>query len=588
MPITQDDIVLLASERLNDDDGAGGFMTGSTLQDGVENNLFPDISTLDRTFGRVQLRKAFAAVLSDDNDVYLGAHLILDDAPDESAVGALIFSAGGQAGERAAALEALAGGSAPSASAATKYWIKDVQVGGSSTLIYAAAGEQIIDTAGAIVSDTTLPEPTNPHFLYVSRTNPGALPAAYGAVFDFIDQSGVTPYSTRRIFVDIPQMDGTLLRRWSFQITAANTEIGSYTPTEDADATVDGGDGDYLVSFGTTPPTEDDTEIAPAYGVTALTAPAAAAATSISVAAISVKVIPYDESGPYPASLPAYCGIDPDAFVSSLGVVATHREGDAIVVHDTQLTAAATAVNGGTVNVGRTNVARLRVIGADGLAITAGYTTDLAAGTVTFTDVSGYLQPVQVEHRIEDTVAIAGVTPGTPNVLALNRPLVRAFPSGAKVSSILILGDLQGRVDEGFEQVTWTGVFSDERIGSAPVANYNQAAFPITTNNIGAITERWALIFTNTTTFRVVGEQVGEILTSSTALPTAPLNPATAEPYFSIPAAGWGVGWAAGNVFRFNTEGANAPVWAVRVVSPSAPSSGPDSLTLGIRGDVDA
>ena len=48
----------------------------------------------------------------------------------------------------------------------------------------------------------------------------------------------------------------------------------------------------------------------------------------------------------------------------------------------------------------------------------------------------------------------------------------------------------------------------------------------------------------------------------------------------------WGSGWAAGNVLRFNTTGANAPVWAARAVLPSAPSSTPDSLTIAVRGDV--
>jgi len=67
----------------------------------------------------------------------------------------------------------------------------------------------------------------------------------------------------------------------------------------------------------------------------------------------------------------------------------------------------------------------------------------------------------------------------------------------------------------------------------------------------------------------------------------APINPATGVPYFTIAAAGWGV-WSAGNVLRLNTYGANAPVWAARVTLPSAPSSTPDSLTIAVRGDIDA
>ena len=37
-------------------------------------------------------------------------------------------------------------------------------------------------------------------------------------------------------------------------------------------------------------------------------------------------------------------------------------------------------------------------------------------------------------------------------------------------------------------------------------------------------------------------------------------------PYFRLPALGWGNGWATGNVLRFNTIGAQFPVWVVRTV----------------------
>ena len=97
--------------------------------------------------------------------------------------------------------------------------------------------------------------------------------------------------------------------------------------------------------------------------------------------------------------------------------------------------------------------------------------------------------------------------------------------------------------------------------------------------------ERWYCLFTNTTTFRLIGEQLGEIGTFGTGSACAPANPATGVPYFTIPSVGWGSGWAAGNVFRFNTAGANAPIWVGRSVAPSTPS-GDDSVTLQLRGYV--
>ena len=64
-------------------------------------------------------------------------------------------------------------------------------------------------------------------------------------------------------------------------------------------------------------------------------------------------------------------------------------------------------------------------------------------------------------------------------------------------------------------------------------------------------------------------------------------SPATGVPYFHLPALGWGNGWATGNVLRFNTIGAQFPVWVVRTVQQGPESVPDDNFTLLIRGDVD-
>jgi hypothetical protein len=120
------------------------------------------------------------------------------------------------------------------------------------------------------------------------------------------------------------------------------------------------------------------------------------------------------------------------------------------------------------------------------------------------------------------------------------------------------------------------------------LAAYDQTANPIAVTNAGAITERWAIIFTSNTDFYLAGEAVGQIITGNTATTLAPVNPATGEAYFTLQPAGWGSGWAAGNVYRFNTAGANFPLWVARTVlqSPSAPP-GTDQTTISILGDID-
>ena len=92
MPILQDDIKLLKSQVLLDTDDGGGRMTANEVVDGESNNLFPDISELDRTYGRVSLRKAFAAILTNSTDSYYGAHAIIAKAPGDPLVSMTLFS----------------------------------------------------------------------------------------------------------------------------------------------------------------------------------------------------------------------------------------------------------------------------------------------------------------------------------------------------------------------------------------------------------------------------------------------------------------------------------------------------------------
>ncbi len=108
MPITTADVKLLASERMTDFEDGGGMVRGNVvIQDGVSNAIFPDISELDRTYGRVNLRKVFPAVQTTDTDAYYGAHVIIEDAPDDPLVSASLFSTENWVDERNAAVSRL-------------------------------------------------------------------------------------------------------------------------------------------------------------------------------------------------------------------------------------------------------------------------------------------------------------------------------------------------------------------------------------------------------------------------------------------------------------------------------------------------
>jgi len=108
VPITTADVKLLASERMTDNEDGGGMVRGNVvIADGVSNAIFPDISELDRTYGRVNLRKVFPSVQTSDTDSYYGAHCIIEDAPDDPLVSASLFSTEDWVDERTNAVSRL-------------------------------------------------------------------------------------------------------------------------------------------------------------------------------------------------------------------------------------------------------------------------------------------------------------------------------------------------------------------------------------------------------------------------------------------------------------------------------------------------
>lgn len=267
------------------------------------------------------------------------------------------------------------------------------------------------------------------------------------------------------------------------------------------------------------------------------------------------------------------------------GRVPIFRKGDLIVVHHTATSSQMTVANGQVINLGRERLARVRLIDAAGTTINAGYTQDLDAGEISITSISGWQQPITIEHRIEDMALVADVQ--INGELTIGQQLTHDFPIGSYVSSALYIGDMYARVSRMFDQQTWTGVFADSPIGSSATGTYNKTLYPPIVTNRGAIQERWAIVFTNSGTVNVIGETVGQIMTghSITQL-LAPINPEQGVPYFTLDPLGWGQGYAAGNVERLDTVAANYPVWCARTTLQGPATVSDDKFIFGVRGDV--
>ncbi|MDM1697088.1 hypothetical protein HX099_10525 [Thiopseudomonas alkaliphila] len=114
MAITKKDVKLLKSQRLSDTDDGGGRATGEAVTDNKINDVFPNISRLDRTIGHVNVRKLFAGVQTETNDGYLGAHAIIAESPADPLVDTLLFNTGSQTDERKDAQSVIEGYVVPS------------------------------------------------------------------------------------------------------------------------------------------------------------------------------------------------------------------------------------------------------------------------------------------------------------------------------------------------------------------------------------------------------------------------------------------------------------------------------------------
>lgn len=297
--------------------------------------------------------------------------------------------------------------------------------------------------------------------------------------------------------------------------------------------------------------------------------------TTLRYAVVAYSYLPLDAS---------ILGLDPVRLPTD-GRVPIFKPGDFAVMGHSATVGPNTVSNGQTINCGRVRLSRVRVIGNDGSVINSGYSANLEAGTVTFTNVTGYSQPVTIEHRVEDMAVVRDVQ--INGTIGFTRPLTHDYPLGSYLSSALVVGDLTARVSTLFDQATWTNVWSDSLIGSSASGTYNDVLSPLEVTNVGALTERWAIRFTNTTAFEVIGEHVGVIATGNTSSDLSPINPATGQPYFTLRAIGWGSGWSTNNVLRFNTVGCQFPVWVVRTVQQGPETVINDSFTLLTRGDVD-
>lgn len=289
-------------------------------------------------------------------------------------------------------------------------------------------------------------------------------------------------------------------------------------------------------------------------------------------------------------------GLDPVRLPAD-GRVPIYRDGEVLVIHHTAETNIGTPTAGQVVSLSRDHQADIGVVDANGVALDPqAYSVNRELGRVTFAnplalnDAEGspLVPPLTVRDRVEHMTVCTEVQ--ISGVLGINSPLPWDLPAGAMVSSAVTWGDLQARLYRWFTQKTWNSGapnWTDNPIGDSTTAQFNQLNYPPVVTNLGSIAGKWALVFTGSTSFQVVEQQLGIIATGNTGADCAPINPANGAPYFTIPAGGWGSGWAAGNAVRFNTDACLGPLWICRTVLAGQGTVQDDTFQIQVRGDAD-
>ena len=578
MAITAANLFFFESERMIespssvDTIGGGGLQGTVIVQDGVENNVFPDVMPGDFIEGKVQYRKVYAAVLSNDRDPLTNTRVGLAALTTDPQVDVcfLDYSYGSRgAGVTVGDVTPMVSGDivlAETIQAIPDTWDGAAFVGGDW-----AAGDTVIDGFASTASFSV----GDPVVLKSQR----------------LGQTTVE-YQKNRYVVS--------------KTSTALTLSGTVTPA--------GGEGTWRVRG-----YEELTTVGPVYSSTNynyLTAWFDCAFANNSAVATGISDTSDSGfgtalSGGYsvgvqveaPDGTRAYYGyVSKTASTVTLDDVAykTDASPGAYPRKKTTLVNGANVIAAGVDGIARSmatttasSTAGATVMTVDDLLFRTHPNGTLTLSSEDYYSTTGNWQKffpgdrVLIQHATTSVreFAIVSRVNYQDEQITFTAALANAYASGSKVSMSVDLGTLQAASSiTPFSQQAWTRSWSDAIIGSAISARYSGT---IGLTNEGAITDRWAVVFTNATQFSLISERLGTIATGNIGSDFLPLNPTTNEPYMTLYATSWGLGWITGNVLRFNTQAAAAPIWVLRCISPGS-ASGTDQATLFIHGDVNA
>lgn len=307
-------------------------------------------------------------------------------------------------------------------------------------------------------------------------------------------------------------------------------------------------------------------------------------ATTLLPSALRVNVVGYS----FVPTDPALLGLDGTLLPPDMRVPIFWK-GGRLLVHSTKReTLSSPLAPAQQIQLSRQNLAWCRLWDQNDVQIpTARYSCQLATGVLTMAnplDLTGYVQPLIAAHRIQDLCTISSVDLG--GKISFTPALGHAYDADDTfVSTVLYLGTLQALIYPWFTQSAWTSVWSDARIGDAPLGAYDTISYPPYIENRWAVGDQYLLLFRTSQSFDFIGRHRGLIAQGNINEDFEPLNTLTGYPYLRLNKAGWG-GMSAGNGIRFNIVPPSRGVHAIRTIMPSRTAAGQDSIFIELWGNA--
>jgi hypothetical protein len=180
-------------------------------------------------------------------------------------------------------------------------------------------------------------------------------------------------------------------------------------------------------------------------------------------------------------------------------------------------------------------------------------------------------RPEAIGTGVEEVVEVASVSvSGATLTLALTSGLLSAYPATARLSSMLVAGDVAASLDN----------FSENSSGGT----FDAALVELSAR--GAVEATFTITFNSASSFSVIADDADiSLAAGSVASSYAPINSAFAAPYFTIPVEAWGGAWAAGDSVTFSVSPQAVGLW-VGLEIPAGSQAGFANPAIVFDGDA--